>query len=246
MSVLLNNSVKTAQASVASAAPAISTSVAPGSLASAYGTDLANKTAGSASLPLPTNFGGTSIAILDASGNVTAAPLLYVKPTQVNFEIPPGLAFGGATVTITSGDGTQSAASVQMASVAPGIFELNSGGLAAAYVILYHANNTQTVEPVYTHSAGAVVAIPVSLGSSTDKPYLFIFGTGLQDAGTAGVTVTVGGIGVPVSYAGPQGGFVGLDQVNAQLPASLAGKGNVTIQVTASGIAANAVNITFQ
>jgi uncharacterized protein (TIGR03437 family) len=91
-----------------------------------------------------------------------------------------------------------------------------------------------------------VVAIPVSLGSSTDKPYLFIFGTGLQDAGTAGVTVTVGGISVPVSYAGPQGGFVGLDQVNAQLPASLAGSGNVTIQVTASGIAANAVNITFK
>jgi uncharacterized protein (TIGR03437 family) len=246
MSVLLNKSVKTAKASVGSAAPAISTSVAPGSLASAYGADLASSVAGSTSLPLPTSFGGTSIAILDASGNVTAAPLLYVKPTQVNFEVPPGLAFGGATVTITSGDGTQSAASVQVASVAPGIFELNSGGLAAAYVILYHANNTQTVEQVYTHSGGAVVATPVSLGSSTDKPYLFIFGTGLQDAGTAGVTVTVGGISVPVSYAGPQGGFVGLDQVNAQLPASLAGKGNVTIQVTASGIAANAVNITFQ
>jgi uncharacterized protein (TIGR03437 family) len=246
MSVLLNNSVKTAQVSVASAAPAISTSVAPGSLASAYGTDLANKAAGSASLPLPTSFGGTSISIQDASGNVTAAPLLYVIPSQVNFEVPPGLAFGPAIATITSGDGTQSAASLQVASVAPGIFELNSGGLAAAYVILYHADNTQTVEQVYTVSGGAVVATPVSLGSSTDKPYLFIFGTGLQDAGTAGVTVTVGGVNVPVSYAGAQGGFVGLDQVNAQLPASLAGKGNVTVQVTANGIAANAVNFTIQ
>jgi uncharacterized protein (TIGR03437 family) len=84
------------------------------------------------------------------------------------------------------------------------------------------------------------------LGSSTDQAYLFIFGTGLQDAGTAGVTVSVGGTNVPVSYAGAQGGFVGLDQVNAQLPASLAGKGNVTVQVTASGIAANAVNFTIQ
>jgi uncharacterized protein (TIGR03437 family) len=46
-------------------------------------------------------------------------------------------------------------------------------------------------------------------------------------------------ISVPVSYPGPQGAFVGLDQVNVQLPASLAGKGNVTIQVTANGIAAN-------
>jgi uncharacterized protein (TIGR03437 family) len=178
---------------------------------------------------------------------VTAAPLLYVKPTQVNFEVPPGLAFGPANVTITSGDGTQSAASVQVASVAPGIFELNSEGLAAAYVILYHTNNTQTVEQVYTvTSAGAVVATPVSLGSSTDQAYLFIFGTGLQDAGTAGVTVSVGGVNVPVSYAGAQGGFVGLDQVNVKLPASLAGKGNVTVQVTANGIAANAVNVTIE
>jgi uncharacterized protein (TIGR03437 family) len=123
---------------------------------------------------------------------------------------------------------------------------LNSGGLAAAYVIVYHADGTQTVEQVYTVSAGAVVATAVSLGSSTDKPYLFIFGTGLRDAGTAGVTVTVGGITVPVTYAGPQGGFVGLDQVNAQLPTSLAGSGNVTIQVTANDIAANAVNVIIQ
>ena len=72
----------------------------------------------------------------------------------MNFEVPPGLATGPAIVTITSGDGTQSAASVQVASVAPGIFEQNSGGLAAAYVILYHANDTQTVEQVYTVKRG--------------------------------------------------------------------------------------------
>ena len=164
----------------------------------------------------------------------------------MNFEVPPGLATGPAIVTITSGDGTQSAASVQVASVAPGIFEQNSGGLAAAYVILYHADGSQTVEPDYTLKGGAVVASPVSLGSSTDQAYLFIFGTGLQDAGTAGVKVSVGGTDVPVPFAGAQGGFVGLDQVNVQLPRSLAGKGNVTIQVTANGIAANATNITIQ
>jgi uncharacterized protein (TIGR03437 family) len=247
ISVLLNKSVTTAKASVASSAPAISTAIAPGSLASAYGTDLANKVAGGTSLPLPTSFGGTSISIQDASGNVTAAPLLYVIPTQVNFEVPPGLAIGPATVTITSGDGTQSAASVQIASVAPGIFELNGSGLAAAYVTLYHADGSQTVEQLYTvNSAGTVVATPISLGSSTDQAYLFLFGTGLQGAGTAGVTVTIGGINVPVEYAGAQGGFVGLDQVNVQVPASLAGSGNVTIQVMANSIAANVVNMTIQ
>jgi uncharacterized protein (TIGR03437 family) len=135
---------------------------------------------------------------------------------------------------------------VQIAAVAPGVFELNTAGLAAAYVILYHANGTQTVEQVYKVSGADIVATPVSLGSSTDKPYLFLFGTGFEAAGTAGVKVSIGGTNVPVTFAGSQGGFVGLDQANVELPAALAGKGRVTIQLTADGLAANAVNITIQ
>ena len=164
----------------------------------------------------------------------------------MNFEVPPGVATGAAQVTITSGDGTVSVSNVQIAPVAPGLFELNSNGLAAAYVILYHADESQTVEQVYTLNAGAVVASPVSLGSSTDQAYLVLFGTGLEAAGTSGVTVLAGGTAVPTKYAGSQGGFVGLDQVNVVLPQSLAGNGSVTIQLIANGLAANAVNIAIQ
>jgi uncharacterized protein (TIGR03437 family) len=234
-------------ATVVSAAPATGTAVAPGSLATAFGTDLANKHAGATPLPLPTSFGGTSVSIQDSSGAKSLAPLLYVIPTQVNFEVPRGVAAGAATVTITSGDGQQSVANVQIAAVAPGLFEADSSGLAAGYVVLYHANNTQTVEQLFTlTSAGDVLASPVSLGSTTDRAFLFLFGTGIQAAGAAGVTVSVGGTNAPVSFAGPQGQFIGVDQVNVQLPATLKGKGNVTINLTANGVAANPVNITIQ
>jgi uncharacterized protein (TIGR03437 family) len=60
------------------------------------------------------------------------------------------------------------------------------------------------------------------------------------------VKVSIGGSSVPVTFAGSQEGFVALDQANVQLPASLAGKGSVTIQLTANGLAANPVNITIQ
>lgn len=234
-------------ATIVSAANPNTAGIAPGSLATAYGGDLAASVAGGTPLPLPTSFGGTSISILDSAGATSLVPLLYVSPTQVNFEVPPGVATGAAQATIISGDGTQSVANIQIAPVAPGLFELNSGALAAADVSIYHSDGTQTAEQVYTvNSAGAVVANPVSLGSSTDQAYLFLFGTGLAAAGTAGVTVSIGGTNAPVTYAGSQGGFAGLDQVNVQLPRSLAGSGNVTIQLTAAGIAANAVNITIQ
>jgi uncharacterized protein (TIGR03437 family) len=231
---------------VVSAANSTAAAIAPGSLATAYGSDLAQGIPGATSLPLPTSFGGTSVTIVDSQGATSAAPLLYVNPTQVNFEVPQGVATGDATVTVTSGDGTQSIARVQIAQVAPGLFELNSDGLAAAYVILYHSDQTQTVEKVYTLSGGDVVATPVSLGSSTDQAYLFLFGTGLEAAGAGGVTVSVGGTNVDVKYAGTQGSFAGLDQVNVVLPHSLAGSGNVTVQLTASGVSANPVQLAIQ
>jgi uncharacterized protein (TIGR03437 family) len=57
---------------------------------------------------------------------------------------------------------------------------------------------------------------------------LFLFGTGLEAAGIEDVTGSIGTSQDPVSYAGSQGSFVTLDQVNVQLPAALAGKGNVS------------------
>jgi uncharacterized protein (TIGR03437 family) len=235
-----------ATATVISSANANATAIAPGSLASAFGADLATSTPGSTLLPLPVIDAGTSVSILDAAGTRTAAPLVYVSPTQVNFYVPTDIATGSATVTITSGDGTQSAAAVQIAPVAPGIFELNSACLAAANVYIY-SGSAATLENVYSvNSACPIVAKPISLGCGTDQAYLALYGTGFEAAGTGGVAVTVNGVSGSVAYAGPQGTFTGLDQANVLLPASLAGKGNVTVQLTANGIAANPVNITIQ
>ena len=165
----------------------------------------------------------------------------------MNFLVPAGVVAGAATITVTSKDGTQSAAGVPIVPVAPGLFELNAAGLAAAYVIVYHPGGSSTSEPLYTlDKTGAIVAAPVSLGSAGDVPYLFLFGTGLQAAGTAGVTVKVGGVNCKVSYAGTQGGFAGLDQVNVLLPQSLKGAGAVNISLIAGGIPANTLNMTIQ
>jgi uncharacterized protein (TIGR03437 family) len=195
---------------------------------------------------LPISFGGTSISIVDSHGTATAAPLLYVSSTQINFLVPASVAAGAAQVTVTSGDGTKSTASVQIAAVAPGVFSLNGTGLAAAVVQRYSTDGTVTNEQVYTvNSSGAVVAQPINMGSSSDQVYLLLYGTGLQAAGAGGVTLNVGAIGVTVAYAGPST-FPGEDQVNAILPHSLAGTGNVTLQLIAAGIAANSVSLSFQ
>ena len=236
-----------AQATIVSSAnptPAVAT-VAPNSLSTAYAADLASTTK-LTSLPLPTTIAGTSVSITDSAGNTTAAPLLYISPKQVDFLVPANVASGAAQVSFTSGDGTQSAANIQIAPVAPGLFSANSSGLAAGSALLV-SGATQTPENLYTvNSSGAVVAAPVNIGSGSDQAYLIPYGTGFRAAGISGVAVTIGGVNAAVSFAGPQGGFAGLDQVDILIPRSLAGKGNVTIQLTANGLAANSVNVTIQ
>jgi uncharacterized protein (TIGR03437 family) len=69
-----------------------------------------------------------------------------------------------------------------------------------------------------------------------------MYGTGIRNANN--VTASVGGLSVPVLYAGPAPDFAGEDQVNiGPLPQALAGAGSVNIVLTADGQAANTVNV---
>jgi uncharacterized protein (TIGR03437 family) len=232
--------------SIVSLANPGATAIAPGSLAAADGQGLAGQPGPIFGI-LPTAFGGTSVTIVDAAGTTSFAPLFYVSPSEIGFEVPPGTATGLAKVTVTTNGVSQSASNIQIATVAPGLYTLSNVGLAAAYAIRVSASATQTVEPVYSMTtAGVITAAPINMGSATDQVYLILYGTGLQAAGTAGVTVTVGGVNAPVVFAGPTGIIAGLDQVNILLPASLAGKGNVNVQLTAAGVSANPAQVTIQ
>jgi uncharacterized protein (TIGR03437 family) len=230
---------------ILSAANPGSIAIAPGSLAIAGGQGFASSTVTN-SAPFPTDTAGVSVTVIDGAGVSTKAPLLYVSPTQINFMVPASVAPGTAQVTITNGTTTQTASNVEIATVAPGIFTLNGSGLAAANVIQVAANGAQTPQLLYsTDSNNAVIAKPIALGGG-NTTYLVLYGTGIASGGTALTTATINGVNAPVIFAGPSGGVAGLDQVNVQIPSSLAGKGNVNVQVTTEGTPANSVQITIQ
>jgi uncharacterized protein (TIGR03437 family) len=230
---------------ILSAASASVTSIAQGGLAFAMGQNLAPEGAEILG-PSPTTFDSTSVSIKDAAGNVTSAPLIFVSPGQVTFQVPSSVAAGMAAVTVTAPGSTQTASNVVIAPVAPAVFTVNGNGLVAGYAVRISSSGTQTVEPAYAVNAqGSFSAAPINMGSATDKVYLAIYATGVQAAGIANVTVTVNGASTPVLYAG-NAGYAGVDQVNVLLPASLAGSGTVAVQLTASGISANTVQIAIQ
>jgi uncharacterized protein (TIGR03437 family) len=55
------------------------------------------------------------------------------------------------------------------------------------------------------------------------------------------VKATIGGVDAPVSYAGAQGDYAGLDQINLRLPRSLAGRGEMEVKLTVDGRPVNVV-----
>ena len=216
-------------------------SVAPESIATAFGTSLASQNISAAGLPLPISLDGTTVYV-----NGLAAPLFYVSPSQINFQVPPGTLPGTAKLVVVAKDGTISQGQLTVAPLAPGLFTMKSDG---------------TGTPIGVATADAVNFVSVGNPNGTPRPldaglYVSLFGTGfrfalnsdldLQNGSAEAVTLTLGGVTVPVLFSGSQGQFAGLDQLNFQIPITLAGRGDVDLVMTVGGKTANTVKLNIK
>jgi uncharacterized protein (TIGR03437 family) len=233
--VLLNTTVATPTFTDTNAASFAAGPQAKGAIVTAFGAGLSNGTAAAAAVPLPTNLANTTVTITDASKATIPAPLFYVSPTQINYQIPDTAATGQATVTIQGGGNTFTATQ-QVNTVAPGVF--NSSGMALGSWISV-VNGTQTYYSLVQN--GQLAPINVSTGQA----FIVLYGTGFHNHVNA-VTVTVGTTQLTAAYAGAQGVYPGEDQINVQLPASLAGAGVVNVTLLVDGQQSNVVQIKIQ
>ena len=229
-----------------SAASYAAGSLAPESIATVFGTNLASGAVSASTTPLPTTLGNVQVQVTDAAGVSRNAPLFYVSPTQISYQIPAGTSTGTATVTVMSNGTTVGQGTVTIENVSPGLFSANANGqgVAAAVAVRYKADGSQTVEPILqlNQTTNQYEAVPLSMGDATDQLYLLLFGTGFRNHSSA-VTATIGGTSATVLYAGAQGTFVGLDQANIRIPSSLAGSGSVNVALTVDGKTTNTVTI---
>ncbi len=238
-------------ASVSGASYAPAGELASDSIVSAFGTNLATTTQAAPAIPLPTSLAGTTVTVRDNLGVTRLAPLFYVSPTQINYQIPNGTANGVATVLVTSSTGTTFSSTISITSVAPGLFSASSNGqgIAAALAQRIRANGDVTYESVWRFDTAQnkPVAVPIDLGPETDQVFLVLFGTGIRHRSSlTNVSVTVGGENAQVLYAGIAPGYIGLDQVNVRLNRTLIGRGDVEVRLTVDGKAANLVGVTIK
>lgn len=154
-----------------------------------------------------------------------AAPLFYVSPTQINAVLAPGTPLGSRTLVVRSARGTASATIVVAQVSRPGLFSLYGSGARDGAIL-----------NAITYLTGAF-----STRTANRPTYLSLFLTGLNPGVTP--TVTIGGVAVPVTYAGPAPCCMGLDQINVQLPGTLAGAGRVPVVVRSAGFVSNVVEV---
>ena len=210
--------------------------VTPGSLVTAFAhfeTKLATGTESAPNANWPVTLAGATVAVVDSAGVSRPAQISYASPRQVNYRVPPETATGLATVRLTA-SGVTVMSGLNIVPVYPGLFKLNLENAAAAQVARFR-NGQVVYEPVTE---------PITVGPASEQATLILYGTGLNSA--TPVTATIGGNAVPVAYAGAQGTFQGLDQINIPLPASLAGAGQVDVIITAAQKPSNPVNIVLQ
>jgi uncharacterized protein (TIGR03437 family) len=232
VATLLNYSTLPSALAVVSAASFLQGPLAPNEIATAFGVDLATATPGT-----------DTVLVHDSAGATRAATFVYfASPGQVNFVIPAATALGAATVLVTSPDGAQSSAQIQIVPLAPALSTVGSTGIAAAYAIRVSPDGTQTIVPVFAAQGNAVTLTPIDLGQP-GSVYLLLFGTGFDAASAASRVVNIQGFQVPVQYAGPQASFAGFDQIGVLLPPLLAGLGVAGVQVTIGGESANRVYV---
>ena len=194
--------------------------VARGGIGSIFGSELADDIVIAGEVPLPFELGGARVRV-----DGWEAPLFFVSPNQINFQVPFEASSPGEVGVVVIRNGEESPPEpASIAEFAPAVFI-----------------NPNTGEPIIQrHPDGALIT-----AANPAKPgdVLIIFMTGIGGVsnppatGAAAVAsplaqarvtpvVTVGGEGAQVFFAGLAPFFVGLGQINIQLPESLVTTGS--------------------
>jgi uncharacterized protein (TIGR03437 family) len=227
---------------VVNAASFVKGSVVPGGIASLFGSNITSATGINlaSGLPLPTEllkssvkFNNTLNASIFAVDNVNGQQ-------QINFQVPWELAGQPTAVLQVVNNGAVSfPITVPVLAAQPGVFAYNVG--ADTFGVVLHSN-FQLADSAHPVTGGEVVLVYcTNLGAVSPAIKDGVAGTG-NEITVATPTATIGNAPATVSFHGLAPDFVGLYQLNVQVPTGLT-PGNRDLVLTISGASSIAVKL---
>jgi uncharacterized protein (TIGR03437 family) len=185
-----------------------------------------------AALPLPASLAGVSVKIRDHAGIERAAAVMSVAPGQVSFLVPASISPGRAMITVVDASGARFFGSTTVVPVAPALFSI--GSAAAGFLAV-----DNQVRPLYDCLASSCRLTQIDPVSGPVT--LVLYGTGFRNATSA--HLSIGGLNSTTQHISPQSEWPGLDVISAIIPAALKGRGEISVELTADGMASNSVRI---
>jgi len=208
--------------------------ISPGALASVFGTGFGVSTV-QPDVPLPASAAGVTVNV-----NGKAAPILYLTPGQINFQVPWSTpTSGNVNVVVSVGTANSNTVSVPVGTAAPGLFAQTSGAAIVQNFPDYSLNDPSNPASggstiiAYLTGSGPVSPAVADGAASPSAPVA---------AATAVATAKVGSATAAVSFTGLTPGFVGLVQMNIVVPTGLA-PGVYPLSITIDGQTANSATI---
>ena len=196
--------------------------VSPGGFITIYGSNLGpNELQEASSLPLPTTLDKVKVLI-----NNVPAPISYVSSSQVAVIVPFEITGSVAAIQIIYNGRASNVVTEFVNQTTPGVFTQDESG--SGYAAARHKDGSlvtpdrpaQAGETVAVYVAGlgtVLPAIPGGVGAPSRPP----------SSTTNTITADLGGIAANVAFAGLAPGFVGLYQVNIQIPSGLTAGDNL-------------------
>jgi uncharacterized protein (TIGR03437 family) len=182
--------------------------VTRGSILSLFGSNLAQATESAKRLPLPTNLAGTTVTVGDLE---LEAPLYFVSPGQINFQLPFEALGGILQVVVTTPQGRSKPVVLTVAPTAPGIFTRTGDGKGKALAL------GPDMQPLDAATPGSTMILYATGLGPTDPPSF----SGSPGPGAEPFNrvvnlpdVIVGEFPARVDFAGMAPGLPGVYQLN--------------------------------
>ena len=221
--------------------PVVGAPLAPGTIAQVYGAGLAPSAVSTGVLPLPTAFNNTFALV----GSLQA-PLYSLSSGQIDIQVPSELsAPQQVPVVLSVNNALTLPVMLNLVPAAPGVLSANDGPTPpsvqnGAHLIAQHSADFSLVSSSNPAKPGEYLVMYL-VGMGATNPSV---ASGVQTPSsplasvTNEPTVTVGSQPATVAFAGLTPGFVGLYQINFQVPAS-ASSGEIEVDVSQNGVSAN-------
>jgi uncharacterized protein (TIGR03437 family) len=216
------------------------TAIAPGSVASIFGGNMAAGTAIAPANPLPQTLGGVSLML-----GSRLLPLFFVSPSQMNFQLPADVPPGPATLTVVAEGAANVTATFTVVQDAPGLFQQIVNG--QSFALAFHADGTLVTQTSLAQIGELLTVYGTGFGPTNPaRPEGFVVPASPIYTAVDPVTVSAGSGTLTPSATFALAGSVGVDAVQFTLTDPTLSGTNAALSITINGQQSNTVLLPVQ